>query len=146
MTCPRPFICLLGALSLALVASGAARAGTLEPVYVEAGHYSATLDRSGQTWQLTPLVGELLEVRSVELCPSTARPLPGLWMIGRDAQGRPELVAPSATLLPLGHSGRVALRPCDDPALRQSRVQAYGVPGKVLEWLTEEAGAVLVND
>lgn len=136
-------LCLVTGLALA---ASAAVAGELDPVYAHAGQYTATLDRNGHAWQLTPIVGEALEVRSSGLCPSTARPTPGLWIIGRDAEGRPELIAPSATLLPAGHSGRVALRSCDDPALRASRVEAYGVPGKVLEWLAEEAGAVLVDD
>lgn len=136
-------------LILALAAASAAAAdpaSKLTPVYAEAGQYSATLDRDSHRWLLTPIEGESLEIRSTELCPSTARPAPGLWLVGRDAQGRPELVAPSATLLPAGHSGRVALRPCNDPALREASVTAYGVPGKVLEWLASDSGAVLVDD
>lgn len=136
----------LGLATGLILAASATLAGDLDPVYAHAGQYTATLDRQGNTWQLTPIVGDALEVRSAELCPSTARPLPGLWLIGRDAEGRPELIAPSATLLPAEHSGRVALRACDDPALRAARVEAYGVPGKVLEWLADEAGAVLVDD
>jgi hypothetical protein len=140
---------LIPALFLSLTAVGSAGAtapSALSPVYAHAGQYTASLDRDSQRWQLTPIVGEVQEIRSSELCPSTARPLPGLWLVGRDAEGRPELVAPSATLLPQGHSGRVALRACDDPALQSAQVDAYGVPGKVLEWLVREAGAVMVDD
>jgi hypothetical protein len=136
-------------LSLAAANAGAASAATpnaLTPVYAHAGQYTASLDRDSQRWRLTPIVGEVQEIRSAELCPSTARPAPGLWLVGRDAAGRPELIAPSATLLPQGHSGRVALRACDDPALHSARVEAYGVPGSVLEWLAREAGAVMVDD
>ena len=141
---------LIPALSLifSLASASAAAAdpaGNLTPVYAEAGQYSATLERESQRWRLTPIEGETLDIRSADLCPSTARPLPGLWLVGRDAEGRPELIAPSATLLPAGHSGRVALRPCSDPALRDARIDAYGVPGKVLEWLANEAGAVMVD-
>lgn len=134
-------------VSLATASAAAADpASNLTPVYTEGGHYSATLERDNQRWRLTPIEGESLEIRSTDLCPSTARPLPGLWLVGRDAEGRPELIAPSATLLPAGHSGRVALRACNDPALRDAQVDAYGVPGKVLEWLASDSGAVLVDD
>ncbi|MCK7593450.1 hypothetical protein [Pseudomarimonas salicorniae] len=140
---------LLTAAILTLAAAGAASAnsqGSLHPVYAEAGQFTAMLDRDAQQWRLAPIVGEAIDVRSAELCPSTIRPVPGLWLVGRDEQGQPQLIAPSATLLPEGHSGRVALRRCDDPALREASVEAYGVPGKVLDWLVSESGAVLVDD
>lgn len=137
-------------LALSLIAFGAAAQAAgdhpLHPVYAEAGQFTATLDRSEHAWRLAPIGGEAVEVRGVELCPSTVQPSAGLWFIGRDADGRPELVAPSATLLPEGHSGRVALRACDDPELRSARVEAYGVPGQLLGWLASEAGAVMVDD
>jgi hypothetical protein len=140
---------LLPTVILSLLVATSAIADTsegLRPVYADAGQYSASLDRESHLWRLAPIVGETVEVRPAELCPSTTRPAPGLWLVGRDAEGRPELIAPSATLLPAGHSGRVALRACDDPALREAGVDAYGVPGLVLEWLTDQAGAVMVDD
>jgi hypothetical protein len=136
------------ALSL-LAASGLSQArgdSALEPVYAEAGQYTATLSAGQQHWRLAPIAGTDIEIRSAELCPRTATPPRGLWLLGRDDAGRPELVAPSATLLPNGHRGRVALRSCDDPELRSARVEAYGVPQRVLDLLAAEAGAVLVND
>lgn len=136
------------ALSL-LAVSGLSQArgdSGIEPVYADAGQYSATLAAAQQHWTLAPMAGTDIEIRSAELCPRTTTPPRGLWVIGRDADGRPELVAPSATLLPEGHSGRVALRSCDDPELRSASVQAYGVPQRVLDLLIAEAGAVMVND
>lgn len=118
----------------------------IEPVYAEAGQYTASLSARTQSWRLSPLVGQAIDVRPGELCPHTAVPPKGMWIVGRDDSGQPQLVAPSATLLPEGHAGQVALRACDDPELRDSRVAAYGVPRQVLQWLADQSGAVLVND
>ena len=81
-----------------------------------------------------------------DLCQHTEVPLSGLWLLYRDAEGNPQLVAPSITLLPDGHSGRVALRACDDPELQNAQVKAYGVPGNLLNLLISETGAILVDD
>jgi hypothetical protein len=118
---------------------------SLEPVYASASQYTAVLLPKSGLWRLMPLDGGDFEVRS-EPCPHSTQPARGLWLIGRDADGRPELVAVSATPLPAGHAGRVALRACDDPALNDGSRPAYGVPGALLAMLAETSGAVLVDE
>jgi hypothetical protein len=136
-------------LAAALVVSANAAAKierSLDPVYAIGSQYTATLSAARQLWRLTPLDGNDIEVRSESLCPHSALPGKGLWLVGRDADGRAELVAVSATLLPDGHSGRVALRRCDDPTLNDAAEPAYGVPAPLLDMLVEHSGAVLVDD
>jgi len=118
----------------------------LDPVYLPGSQYTATLQPSTQLWRLAPLDGTDVEIRASALCPHTAVPGRGLWLLGRDADGRAELVAPSATLLPPGHSGRIALRACDDPQLADASQPAFGVPAQVLDLLLAETGAVLVDE
>lgn len=119
---------------------------SLDPVYSAASQYTATLSPKADLWRLTPLDGNDVEIRSGSACPHSAVPSKGLWLVSRDADGRAELVAVSATLLPAEHSGRIALRACDDPALRAGSEAAYGVPSPVLDLLIAESGAVLVDD
>lgn len=134
------------ALLIVPLAVSASTGGSLDPVYTAGNQYTATLTPATQLWRLAPLAGTDVEIRSAELCPHTTVPPRGLWLVGRDADGRAELVAPSATLLPPGHSGRVPLRRCDDPQLRNPTEPAYGVPATVLELLLAQTGAVLVDD
>jgi hypothetical protein len=138
---------LLAAIAVVLpLAAAAAIERPLEPVYIPSGQYTASLQARAQLWRLIPLDGDHVEVRSDTICPHTALPSRGLWLIGRDAKGRAELVAVSATPLPAEHSGRVALRRCDDPELRDGLATAYGVPAPLLELLMAHSGAVLVDD
>ncbi len=137
---------LLASLLTLSATVGAQSASEITPVYAEAGQYTATLRSTHQHWQLAPIAGDPVEIRADQLCPRTAVPPRGLWVLGRDDSGRAELVAPSATLLPQGHSGRVALRACDDPELRSAKVEAYGVPQQVLDLLLANTGAILVDD
>ena len=134
---------------LAMAASPAATAEPIEssltPVYVASSQYTAILEPSLQRWTLAPQVGSDLQIRSVTPCAHQTVPAKGLWLIGRDANGGLELVAPSATLLPEGHSGRIALRSCET-ATAVNGVKSYGVPDQVLELLADNTGAVLVDD
>lgn len=136
-------LALLAALPLSAIAAEPAE---LEPVYVPGSQYTAALSTRMQQWTMSALDGSELQIRNSSLCGSGATPPKGLWVISRDEQGHPELVAPSATLLPEGHSGRIVLRDCDDPQLLDAQEPAYGVPAPVLELLTATAGAVLVDD
>jgi hypothetical protein len=138
---------VLAAAALALPLAAAAYVERpLDPVYAAAGQYTASLQARAQLWRLMPLDGNDVEIRSDAVCPHTALPARGLWLIGRDAEGRPELVAVSATPLPAGHSGRIALRRCDDPILGDGSSAAYGVPAPLLQMLMAQSGAVLVDD
>ena len=140
-----PLLGLVATLMSPLSASASIER-SLDPVYLPGNQYTARLQPSTQLWRLAPLHGTDVEIRASALCPHTAVPPRGLWLLGRDSDGRAELVAPSATLLPPGHSGRIALRACDDPQLGDATQPAYGVPAQVLELLLAETGAVLVDD
>jgi hypothetical protein len=138
---------LIVAAALALPLTAAANIErSLDPVYSAGSQYTATLVTKSDLWRLTPLAGDEVEIRGGSSCPHSALPSKGLWLVGRDADGRAELVAVSATRLPAEHSGRIALRRCDDPALRDARQPAYGVPSPVLDLLLAESGAVLVDE
>jgi hypothetical protein len=139
------FLLLAAALVLPLAATARIER-TLEPVYSSGNQYTASLSAAQQLWRITPLDGNDAEYRAELPCPHSTTPAKGLWLLGRDAEGRAELVAVSATLLPEGHSGRVALRDCDDPALNDAQQPAFGVPAPVLAVLVEHSGAVLVDD
>lgn len=135
----------LAALALAGSASAAdPRDNALDPVYFSGSQYTALLQPGLQRWTLSPQVGADVEIRSVAPCPHQVVPSRGLWLIGRDDAGRLELIAPSATLLPEGHSGRIALRACEE-AIGSGDAPAYGVPAPVLELLAANSGAVLVD-
>lgn len=118
----------------------------LAPSFNAGSEYTASLNTQSQQWKLSPVSGQDLDVRAAALCPHTEVPPSGLWLLDSDAEGRPQLVAPSITLLPEGHSGRVALRACDDPELQNAQVKAYGVPSNLLNLLVAETGAILVDN
>jgi hypothetical protein len=117
---------------------------SLTPVYIASSQYTAILEPELQRWTLAPQVGSDLQILNTTPCARQTVPSKGLWLIGRDADGGLELVAPSATLLPEGHSGRIALRSC--AAAAGSEVESFGVPDQVLELLADNTGAVLVDD
>ena len=134
-------------LTFALIASANAQAPeSLLPQYTAGIDYTASLDARDQHWELQPQAGNAQVIAGESFCPRGVEPPIGLWLVGRDGDGKLELIAPSATLLPSGHSGRVAIRSCDDPELRQGRVQAYGVPSTVYDNLANEHGSVFIHD
>ena len=131
----------------ALVASSASatqQESALDPVYIAGSQYTAKLQPQLQSWTLSPQVGADLEIRSAAPCPHQVVPSKGLWVVGRAADGGIELIAPSATLLPEGHSGRIALRSCES-ASDAAAGPSFGVPERVLEILATHSGAVLVD-
>jgi hypothetical protein len=133
---------LFGLIALA----GAATAETAfidgrSPVYT-AGQYGAMLDQSTQQWRVKPLVGEHLTITNRDpSCLSSAVLSPGLWLIGRDPQGRLELVAASDTALAQDVPATIALRSCDDPI----EGLTVRVPPSVMQALTLNVGAVLID-
>lgn len=124
---------------LATVIASAATAATTrpDPIYVPGGSYTAVLDQAAQRWTLLPLDGHDVEIRAdAKHCASTIELARGVWLVGRDAEGRPELVAPSAT----GNAeSRIALQACGDPG------EGYAAPRALIEWLATETGAVYVD-
>ncbi len=138
-------IALAALTTLAIPNVGAAQQeSALDPVYMEASQYTAMLQPQLHTWTLAPQIGSPVEIRSAEPCPHQVVPSKGLWVIGRDANGGIELIAPSATLLAAGQSDRIALRSCET-ANDASAGPAYGVPESVLDMLAANSGAVLVD-
>lgn len=127
-------------LALALAAPTHAANPDNTPVYVAGSEYSAVFHQSRALWQLTPADGRDLLV-GAEACHSGRRLPEGLWLLTRDAQGRPVLVAPSATTLPVSGSTPVPLRGCDAAGKTD-----IAVPQPLLDLLVANSGAVYVAD
>lgn len=115
------------------------------PVYLPGSHYGAELVRRSGTWHLLSPDGGLVGVRQLDCAPVAAADLPaGLWLLTRDADGQPELVAPSATSLPIGHRGRIRVRACRGG--ESAGAPSIAAPFAVLETLADGTGAILVHD
>lgn len=127
-------------LSLAGLAPASAAPPADEAIFVEGSRYDAVLDARRGDWRLLPLTGAEVRLHLSGHCRGDAAPPPGLWLLSRDAQGRPELVAPSATPLPAGHSGRIALVGCDEPVSG-----GLPVPEALADWLVQHSGAIYVT-
>ena len=93
-------------------------------------------------WVAVGVRGRLREqrLRLAEACRAGPTPPPGLWLLSQDANGRPQLVAPSATPLPAGHPGRIALVGCGD-----AEAGALVVPDALADWLKQHSGAIYVT-
>src|SRR5512135_894976 len=92
--------------SNALVAAAALCFGSVaaanmpnEPVYFDSGQYSASLLQNAHLWRLQPLAGDDVDVVD-RACANHTHVPRGIWLVSRDADGRPQLVAPSSTALP----------------------------------------------
>lgn len=127
---------------LALALAAPTHAATLDsaPVYVAGSQYSAVFHQSRALWQLTPADGRDLLV-GADACHSGRRLPEGLWLLTRDAQDRPVLVAPSATMLPASGSAPIPLRGCDAAGKTD-----IAVPQPLLDLLVANTGAVYVAD
>ncbi len=136
-------IAVVGALLLSVgLAAPAQDIEDAGPVYVAGGQYTASLEQTAGTWQLLPLNGEDRSVQADNCTQSVYLPS-GVWLINRDIRGRPELIAPSTTSLPNGLRDRVKLVACDAPPTREAALRA---PRELVTWLTENTGAVRIND
>lgn len=131
---------LVALLSLAGLAPASAAPPADDAVFVEGSRYDAVLSASRGDWRLLPLTGADVRLHLSAHCRGDAVPPPGLWLLSQDAQGRPELVAPSATPLPAGHPGRIALVGCDDAV-----AGALPVPAALADWLRQHSGAIYVT-
>lgn len=133
----------LFALALSTAAAANAPADSLRPVFVEGGQYTAVLDQGRQAWRLLPADGVDLAVSAVEACEPGSRLPEGIWLLTRDAEGRPTLSAPSVTALPAGHPEQVALRACGDADGEGLFVAA---PQGLIDWLGYNTGAIYVEN
>ncbi|HZP67653.1 MAG TPA: hypothetical protein VFB32_15225 [Rudaea sp.] len=126
----------------ALVVAASATAADL-PVYFDQGQYTATLDQAAQRWHLTPFQGAEVDiVGRTEDCGGQTHVPQGVWLVSRDAAGRLELVAPSATALPHDFPDRLGLEACGGTA----QGAALQVPEVVLEWLARNVSSVMIDD
>lgn len=131
---------LAALLNLAALAPASAAPPADEAIFVEGSRYNAVLSASRGDWRLLPLTGSEVRLRLAEACRTGPTPPLGLWLVSQDAAGRPQLVAPSATPLPAGHTGRIALVGCDD-----ADAGALAVPDALADWLQQHSGAIYVT-
>lgn len=101
-------------------------------VYQAGGQYTAVLDTQNSQWHMIPRVRQDLAQQAHDCHSNTDIPT-GLWLITRDANGNPELLAPSHTTLPAGHSGHIPIISCSD-------LQGNGIaiPAKMIDWLSKK--------
>lgn len=111
-----------------------------DAVYQAGGQYTAVLDSSNAQWRLLPSDGQDFAIQLDKDCQSSASVPTGLWLLTRDADGKPELLAPSQTALPAGHSGHIAVAACD-----QARANELALPASLIEWLSDNTGAIYVK-
>jgi hypothetical protein len=135
---------LASALVPASLAAAPTRAGAtdaaIEAVYIPGGQYTATLDQTQNVWRFLPMNGQDVVIDAGRCATGAMAPV-GVWLLQLDSQGRPELVAPSVTRLPVGAPDHIALRACD-----QARGRELAVPQTVLDLLAANTGAVYVGD
>ena len=112
--------------------------GAPDSMYDPGSQYTASLDQTHNQWHLQPASGDDLLIDTGTCATGTMVPA-GVWLVVRDAKGRPELLAPSVTPLRRGESERVALRSCGKASGRE-----LAVPQTVLDLLTERSGAIYV--
>lgn len=132
--------------AIALVASAMPATPALAPeaVYIEGGQYTARLHQATRHWRLLPIDGQDLVVVNPDiLCRADVAAPAGLWLVARDPAGGLELRAPSHTVLPDGHEGRIALLPCGP---KTQGVAALHAPQALLDWLGAHNGAVMIGD
>lgn len=113
-----------------------------EAIFVEGTRYDAVFNGPARRWRLLPAQGREVKLRVADTCHLGSPPPPGLWLLTRDDQGRPTLVAPSATALPEDHPGRVRLLDCNEAAT--GPLPAMAVPRALLDWLSEHSGSIYV--
>jgi hypothetical protein len=118
----------------------AAAVDSSQPVYVAGGQYTATLDQTQNVWRFLPMNGQDVVIDAGR-CSTGAMAPTGVWLLQVDRDGRPVLIAPSATRLPAGSPDRIALRACD-----QARGNELAVPQTVLDLLAVNTGAIYVNN
>lgn len=130
----------LAAMSLTAAASAPRPAFPAPDGFSPGSQYTASFDQSHNRWRLQPADGQDVEI-DTGACATGAMIPAGVWLVVRDARGRPELLAPSVTPLPPGSADRIALRNCEEASGR-----SIAVPRALLEILGERTGAVYVYD
>ena len=111
-----------------------------DAVYQAGGQYTAVLNSNNSQWRLLPSDGQDFAIQLDKNCQSSASVPAGLWLLTRDADGKPELLAPSQTALPAGHSGHIPVVACDE-----DQAKGVALPASLIEWLSDNTGAVYVE-
>lgn len=112
----------------------------LAPVYQDGSQYTAVLDSQNAHWRLLPSDGQDFAIQLDQSCKSSISVPAGLWLLTRDAEGKPELIAPSQTVLPAGHSGHIAVVACNE-----EQANGLALPASLIEWLSDNTGAIYVK-
>ena len=112
----------------------------IDSVYQAGGQYTAVLNSANAQWRLLPSDGQDFVIQLDDNCRSNAKIPAGLWLLTRDTNGQAELLAPSHTVLPEGHSGRVPVVSCAD-----QKNNALAIPASLIEWLGNNTGAIYVQ-
>lgn len=133
---------LISTLITSILLTGATFASEMDtaPVYQNGSQYTAVLDSHKAQWRLLPSDGQDFAIQLDKSCTSTATVPAGLWLLTRDADGKPELLAPSQTNLPAGHSGHVPVVACDE-----KQGNGVALPASLIQWLSDNTGAVYVQ-
>ena len=131
---------LLLAAALTPAVAGAQTTESDAPQYIAGSQYTAELNQTTGHWRLLPANGQDVVIDTGTCVTGAVHPN-GLWLLVRDAQGRPELLAPSSTPLPAGSPERIAIRSCD-----QAKGNALAVPQVVIDLLAADTGAVMLDD
>jgi hypothetical protein len=129
----------LTAAPLRAVPLPASSAEASEPVYVPGGQYTASFDQTQNVWRFLPMNGQDVVIDAGRCSTGAMAPI-GVWLLQLDSQGRPELIAPSATRLPVGSPDHIPLRACD-----QAHGRELAVPQTVLDLLKANTGAIYVG-
>ena len=132
----------ISTLIASILLSGTALTAELDthPQYQAGSQYTAVLNTRTAQWQLLPGDGQDFAIQLQDSCHSNAKVPAGLWLLTRDAEGNPELLAPSQTVLPAGHSGHVPVVSCAD-----EQGNALAIPASLIQWLSDNTGAVYVE-
>ena len=145
---PLPFLLPILLSMVLLAASSVAQALVPPPaddaVFVEGTRYDAVLDPHAGTWRLLSPDGPERRLRVADRCLGGTPPPAGLWLLTRESNGEPLLVALSSTALPAGHSGRVAIVDCG-PHAPLPPPGAIAVPPGLRAWLLQHTGTVYVT-
>ncbi len=126
-------------ISIMFSSTAFASISSSNPVYEAGSQYTAVLDTQDSQWHMVPRI-QFDITQYDKHCQSNTVIPSGVWLVTRDTNGNPELIAPSQTKLPKGHSGRIPLVSCSD---KQSN--GFAVSKKMIDWLSNNTGAIYVK-
>ena len=129
---------LLTALLFSSVSINAQASQNLD--YQAGSQYTAVLNRQNSQWYMVPRIKQDFTLNQANHCRTNASVPPGLWLLTHDVDGKPELLAPSYTPLPAGHSGHIAIIACTD-----KQGDGLAIPAKLIDWMTNNTGAIYVE-